>query len=166
MTDNDISEFKIHPQIRMLVAQLCEAFNIPMQESKLLIWQQKLGIPNTELLKQAYEQITDGKGVTLKMPTIAEFMQIYKEKESNFFKKQSLNLEQQYGNGKGKKKDTELAKHYIPILLNLMNEGKRAVGNLCDKPHDGIQDGRTFRLTRDVHGKDWCYYHDYSKNID
>ena len=155
-------EQNIHPQVRMLVAQLCEAFNIPMQISKLNIWQQKLGIPNTELLKQAYEQITDGKGVTLKMPTIAEFMQIYKEKESNFFKKQALNLEHQYG----KKKDTELAKHYIPILLNLMNEGKRVVGNLCDKPHDGIQDGRTFRLTRDVHGQDWCYFHEYSKNID
>ena len=155
-------EQKIHPQVRMLVAQLCEAFNIPMQESKLEIWQQKLGIPNTELLKEAYEQITDGKGVTLKMPTIAEFMQIYKEKESNFFKKQALNLEHRYG----KQKDTQIAKVMVPKLLDAMNDGKRMVGNLCDKPHDGIQDGRTFRMTRDAHGKDWCYFHEYSKNID
>ena len=144
------------------MAQLCEAFNIPMQTSKLIIWQQKLGIPNTELLKEAYEQITDGKGVTLKMPTIAEFMQIYKEKESNFFKKQALNLEHQYG----KQKDTHIASVMVPKLLNMMAEGKRMTGNLCDKPHDGIQDGRTFRLTRDVHGKDWCYFHDYAKNLD
>jgi len=146
----------------MLVAQLCEAFNIPMQTSKLIIWQQKLGIPNTELLKEAYEQITDGKGVTLKMPTIAEFMHIYKEKESNFFKRQSANLEHQYG----KQNYTKIAKDMVPKLLNMMAEGKRMTGNLCDKPHDGIQDGRTFRLTRDVHGKDWCYFHDYAKNLD
>ena len=110
MTDNDTKEYKIHPQVRMLMAQLCEAFNIPMQESKLMIWQQKLGIPNTQLLKEAYEQITDGKGVTLKMPTIAEFMQIYKEKESNFFRRQSANLEHQYG----KQNYTRVSKELVP----------------------------------------------------
>ena len=146
----------------MLVAQLCEAFNIPMQTSKLIIWQQKLGIPNTDLLREAYEQITDGKGVTLKFPTIAEFMHIYKEKESNFFKRQSANLEHQYG----KQNYTKIAKDMVPKLLNMIAEGKRMPGNLCDQPHDGIQDGRTFRLTRDVHGKDWCYFHEYSKNLD
>lgn len=146
----------------MLVAQLCEAFNTPMTDSKLVVWQEKLQIPNTQLLKEAYEQITDGRGVTLRMPSIAEFMQIYKEKESNFFKRQASDLEGQYG----KKKDTQIAKVMVPKLLKLMHEGKRVVGNLCDKPHDGIQDDRTFRLTRDVHGKDHCYFHEYSKNID
>ena len=146
----------------MLVAQLCEAFNIPMQTSKLIIWQQKLGIPNTELLKEAYEQITDGRGVTLKMPTIAEFMQIYKEKESNFFRKQSANLEHQYG----KKKDTHIASIMVPKLLNAISGGRKVGGNLCDKPHNGIQDGQTFRLTRDAHGRDHCYFHEYSRNLD
>ena len=152
---------RIHPQVRMLVAQLCEAFNIPMQESKLVIWQQKLGIPNTELLREAYEQITDGKGVTLKMPTIAEFMQIYKEKEHNFFKKQALNLEDRYG----KQRDSRISKEMVPKLINAIHEGKKFTGGLCDRPHEGIQDGRTFRLTRDARGRDHCYFHEYSKNI-
>ena len=162
MTDNDISEFKIHPQIRMLVAQLCEAFNIPMQESKLMIWQQKLGIPNTELLKEAYEQITDGKGVTLKMPTIAEFMQIYKEKESNFFKRQSANLEHQYG----KQNYTRVSKEMVPKLVSAIMQGEQKTNHLIKAPHEGVQDGRRFRLTRDAHGRDFCYFYDYAKNLD
>jgi len=146
----------------MLVAQLCEAFNTPMTDSKLIVWQEKLQIPNTQLLKEAYEQITDGKGVTLKMPSIAEFMQIYKEKENNYFKKQATNLEHQYG----KKKDNQIAKLMVPRLLKAIKEGRRIPGNLCDKPHEGTLDGRTFRLTRDAHGRDYCYFHEYSKNID
>ena len=162
MTDNDTKEYKIHPQVRMLVAQLCEAFNIPMQESKLMIWQQKLGIPNTQLLKEAYEQITDGKGVTLKMPTIAEFMHIYKEKESNFFKRQSANLEHQYG----KQNYTKVAKVMVPKLVNAIMQGTKTDGHLIKAPHDGVQDGQRFRLTRDARGRDYCYFHDYAKNID
>ena len=162
MTDNETREFRIHPQVRMLVAQLCEAFNIPMQESKLEIWQQKLGIPNTQLLKEAYEQITDGKGVTLKMPTIAEFMHIYKEKESNFFKRQSANLEHQYG----KKKDTQIAKVMVPKLVNAITDGTKVGGHLSKSPHEGVQDGQRFRLTRDAHGRDYCYFYDYAKNLD
>ena len=146
----------------MLVAQLCEAFNIPMQESKLEIWQQKLGIPNTELLKEAYEQITDGKGVTLKMPTIAEFMQIYKEKESNYFKKQALNLEHQYG----KQNYTRVSKEMVPKLVNAIMQGEQKTNHLIKAPHEGVQDGRRFRLTRDAHGRDFCYFYDYAKNLD
>ena len=162
MTDNDTKEYKIHPQVRMLMAQLCEAFNIPMQESKLMIWQQKLGIPNTQLLKEAYEQITDGKGVTLKMPTIAEFMQIYKEKESNFFKRQSANLEHQYG----KQNYTRVSKEMVPKLVSAIMQGEQKTNHLIKAPHEGVQDGRRFRLTRDAHGRDYCYFHDYAKNID
>ena len=162
MTDNDTKEYKIHPQVRMLVAQLCEAFNIPMQESKLMIWQQKLGIPNTQLLKEAYEQITDGKGVTLKMPTIAEFMQIYKEKESNFFKRQSANLEHQYG----KQNYTRVSKEMVPKLVSAIMQGEQKTNHLIKAPHEGVQDGRRFRLTRDAHGRDFCYFYDYAKNLD
>ena len=162
MTDNDTKEYKIHPQVRMLMAQLCEAFNIPMQESKLMIWQQKLGIPNTQLLKEAYEQITDGKGVTLKMPTIAEFMQIYKEKESNFFKRQSANLEHQYG----KQNYTRVSKEMVPKLVNAIMQGEQKTNHLIKAPHEGVQDGRRFRLTRDAHGRDFCYFYDYAKNLD
>ena len=146
----------------MLVAQLCEAFNIPMQTSKLIIWQQKLGIPNTELLRQAYEQITDGKGVTLKMPTIAEFMQIYKEKESNFFRRQSANLEHQYG----KQNYTRVSKEMVPKLVNAIMQGEQKTNHLIKAPHEGVQDGRRFRLTRDAHGRDFCYFYDYAKNLD
>ena len=89
-------------------------------------------------------------------------MQIYKEKENNFFRKQALNLEHNYG----KQKDTHIAKVMVPKLLDAINDRKKIVGNLCDRPHDGVQDGKTFRLTRDVHGKDYCYFHEYSKNID
>ena len=162
MTDNDTKEYKIHPQVRMLMAQLCEAFNIPMQESKLIIWQQKLGIPNTQLLKEAYEQITDGKGVTLKMPTIAEFMQIYKEKESNFFKRQSANLEHQYG----KQNYTRVSKEMVPKLVSAIMQGEQKTNHLIKAPHEGVQDGRRFRLTRDAHGRDFCYFYDYAKNLD
>ena len=162
MTDNDTKEYKIHPQVRMLMAQLCEAFNIPMQESKLIIWQQKLGIPNTQLLKEAYEQITDGKGVTLKMPTIAEFMQIYKEKESNFFKRQSANLEHQYG----KQNYTRVSKEMVPKLVNAIMQGEQKTNHLIKAPHEGVQDGHRFRLTRDAHGRDFCYFYDYAKNLD
>ena len=162
MTDNDTKEYKIHPQVRMLMAQLCEAFNIPMQESKLIIWQQKLGIPNTQLLKEAYEQITDGKGVTLKKPTIAEFMQIYKEKESNFFKRQSANLEHQYG----KQNYTRVSKEMVPKLVSAIMQGEQKTNHLIKVPHEGVQDGRRFRLTRDAHGRDFCYFYDYAKNLD
>ena len=158
-------EHNIHPQVRMLVAQLCEAFNIPMQTSKLLIWQQKLGIPNTELLKEAYEQITDGKGVTLKMPTIAEFMHIYKEKEANFFRRQSANLESQYGK-QSKQNYTKISKEMVPKLVNAIMHGKKTEGHLIKAPVEGEQDGRRFRLTRDAHGQDFCYFYDYAKNID
>ena len=95
------------------------------------------------------------------MPSIAEFMQIYKEKEHNFFKKQSATLEHQYG----KHKDTQIAKEMVPKLLDAIHEGKKFTGGLCDRPHEGIQDGRTFRLTRDARGRDHCYFHEYSKNI-
>ena len=149
----------------MLVAQLCEAFNIPMQTSKLIIWQQKLGIPNTDILKEAYEQITDGKGVTLKMPTIAEFMHIYKEKEANFFRRQSANLEHQYGK-QSKQNYTKLAKEMVPKLVNAIMHSKRTEGHLIKAPVEGVQDGNKFRLTRDAHGRDFCYYYDYAKNID
>ena len=149
----------------MLVAQLCEAFNIPMQESKLVIWQQKLGIPNTDLLREAYEQITDGKGVTLKMPTIAEFMQIYKEKEVNFFKRQSANLEHQYGR-QSKQNYTKVSKEMVPKLMNAIMQGESKTYHLVKAPHEGVQDGIRFRLTRDAHGRDYCYFYDHARNID
>ena len=155
-------EDNIHPQVRMLVAQLCEAFNIPLTDVKLKVWQDKLKIPNTDILRETYEQITDGRGVSLKMPSIAEFMQIYKEKERNFFNKKDAMLEAEYG----KKKDSQLSKEMVPKLVNAILSGTKVKTSLCKMPHEGEQDGIKFRLTRDARGRDHCYFHNYSKNID
>ena len=65
-------ETNIHPQVRRLVVQLCEAYNIPLTEVKLKVLQDKLKIPNSKVLKEAYDIITDGRGSSLKMHSIAE----------------------------------------------------------------------------------------------
>ena len=54
--------------------------------------------------------------------------------------------------------------HLVSIRDYIVIKGIKEGG--IEVKHDGIQDGRTFRLTRDVHGKDHCYFHEYSKNID
>ena len=113
-------------------------------------------------MRETYEQITDGRGVSLKMPSIAEFMQIYKEKERNFFNKKDAMLEAEYG----KKKDSQLSKEMVPKLVGAILSGTKANTNLCKMPHEGEQDGIKFRLTRDARGRDHCYFHNYSKNID
>ena len=80
-------ETNIHPQVRRLVVQLCEAYNIPLTEVKLKVWQDKLKIPNSTVLKETYDIITDGRGSSLKMPSVAEFMQIYKERDRLYTRK-------------------------------------------------------------------------------
>ena len=74
-----MSTNNIHPQVRAIVALLCEGFNVPSSETKILAFSDKLKNPHIPALKETYEMFTDGRANSNKMPTIAEFMQVYKE---------------------------------------------------------------------------------------
>ena len=148
-------ETNIHPQVRKLVVQLCEAYNIPLTEVKLKVWQDKLKIPNSTVLKEAYDIITDGRGSSLKMPSIAEFMAIYKERERIYTKKR-IETSQQLAH---KDIDYSKSKKMFEDLRNFISEGKTINKGVCGMPVDGVQDGRKFTLTRGDDGKDYVQFH-------
>ena len=148
-------ETNIHPQVRRLVVQLCEAFNTPLTEVKLKVWQDKLKIPNSTILKEAYDIITDGKGASLKMPSIAEFMQIYKERERLYTKKR-IETSQQLAH---KDRDYSKSKKMFSNLRDMIKKGEPVNRGVCGMPVDGVQDGRKFTLTRDSDGKDYVQFH-------
>ena len=74
-----MSTDNIHPQVRAIVALLCEGYNVPSSETKIKAFADKLKHPHVPALKETYEMFTDGRTNSIKMPTIAEFMQVYKE---------------------------------------------------------------------------------------
>ena len=148
-------EENIHPQVRRLVVQLCEAFNIPLTEVKLKVWQEKLRIPNSQVLKETYDIITDGRGASLKMPSIAEFMQIYKERERLFNKKKN---DENRSIEDGNRDYAHSKKMFSEIKSNIL-AGRKVITGICDMPVHGTQDGKKFTLTRDSDGKDYIQFH-------
>ena len=111
-------------------------------------------IPNPILIKETYELITDGKGDSLKMPSVAEFLKIYKEKERLLTKKISDEKQIEYKNNINYAKSAQM----FTRLKNTIKNKPSVTTNLCSFPVDGIQDGRKFTLTRDEMGRDWVKF--------
>jgi len=123
-----------------------------------------LKIPNLDLLTETYEFITDGKGQSNKMPTIAEFMSIYKERERIFVTKQDLLITAEHGT-KTTDKDYNLQR--VREIIETLKSGctNREPTQFCDLPHEFTSQDLKGRLTRDAHGRDICYWYDHPNNI-
>ena len=81
---SNLTNTNIHPEVRAFVAMLCEGFNIPSSDTKLLAFAEKIKHPHIPALKETYNIFTDGRGSTNKMPTIAEVMEVYKNVERRY----------------------------------------------------------------------------------
>ena len=143
-----------------MLTRLCEAFNIPITTVKLRVWQEKLKIPDPELLRETYEFITDGKSNTLnKMPTIAEFMSIYKSKQSR--------KEQERKEDENKIHpiiDHNQAKEMFANINKAMRTRQVIRRGLCALPVTDWENGQKFTITRDENDKDYVLWHDHPKN--
>ena len=95
------------------------------------------------------------------MPTIAEFMTIYKERERVFINKQNLQISEEFP----RTTDKEYNRKKIKEIVNTLMKGERPISRgLCDMPHEFSENGLKGRLTRDAYGKDYCYYYDHPIN--
>ena len=152
-------EIQIHPQTRNMLTRLCEAFNIPITTVKLQVWQEKLKIPDPDTLRETYEFITDGKSNTLnKMPTVAEFMSIYKEKLSR--KEKEINQE----NRIEPRIDYDKAREMFGHLSESIKTNQVINRGLCTVPVTDWENGQQFTITRDDNGKDNVFWHNHPKN--
>mgnify|MGYP001300415004 CR=1 FL=1 len=120
----------------------------------MIVWQEKLKIPNPVLIKETYELITDGKGDSLKMPSIAEFLKVYKERERLLVQKLAEKKEIAYS----QKRDFTKSKEMFSTLVNAIDEKQEFSTNLCGNSVKGIENGREFTLTRDNLGRDYVTY--------
>jgi len=153
-------EMEIHPQTRNMLTRLCEAFNIPITTVKLQVWQEKLKIPDPDILKETYEFITDGKSNTLnKMPTVAEFMSIYKAKQS---RKEKEKKEDE--NNIQPIIDHNQAKEMFAEITEAMRTRQVISRGLCALPKTDWEHGQKFTITRDERGQDWIHYHNHPRN--
>ena len=95
------------------------------------------------------------------MPTIAEFMTIYKERERVFINKQNLQISEEFP----RTTDKEYNRKKIKEIVNTLMKGERPISRgLCDMPHEVSENGLKGRLTRDAYGRDYCYYYDHPIN--
>ena len=76
----------------------------------MIVWQEKLQSPNNDVLIETYNYLTDGKGQSNKMPTIAEFMSVYKEREQAFIRDQEIKISNEFPS---RKSDKEFNKQRI-----------------------------------------------------
>ena len=151
---------EIHPQVRAIVALLCEGYNVPSSETKIKAFADKLKHPHVPALKETYEMFTDGRANSIKMPTIAEFMQVYKEVKIRHENRRNQKLIEHNNN------TIDYSKNKIMFnkLINLMDKGGRKYTNLCDRDVTGWEDGLKFTISRDEDGKDYVYYHNHPIN--
>ena len=153
-------EQEIHPQTRNMLTRLCEAFNIPITTVKLRVWQEKLKIPDPDLLRETYEFITDGKSNTLnKMPTVAEFMSIYKAKQSRKEKEKNED-----GNKTQPIIDHNQAKEMFAKINEAMKTRQVIRRGLCALPVTDWEGGQQFTITRDDDDKDYVLWHNHPRN--
>ena len=131
----------------------------------MIVWQEKLQSPNNDVLIETYNILTDGKGQSHKMPTIAEFMSVYKERERAFIRNQELSIANEFPHTIS---DKEYSKVRVKELIDLLKgkSHRRPVTHLCDQPHEFDSPHLKGRLTRDAHGRDHCYYYNHPRNID
>ena len=143
-----------------MLTRLCEAFNIPITTVKLQVWQEKLKIPDPELLRETYEFITDGKSNTLnKMPTVAEFMSIYKSKQSR-----KENERKDNENNIHPIIDHNQAKEMFAEINEAMRTRQVIRKGLCALPKTDRENGQKFTITRDDDDKDYVLWHDHPRN--
>ena len=101
------------------------------------------------------------------MPTIAEFISMYKERERVYITKKNLLLSAEFGT---KTNDKDYNRMRIREIIDVLKgeagsrEGIRS--HLCDQPHEFDTPVLKGRLTRDAHGRDHCYYYDHPHNIE
>ncbi len=153
-------EMEIHPQTRNMLTRLCEAFNIPITTVKLRVWQEKLKIPDPELLRETYEFITDGKSNTLnKMPTVAEFMSIYKSKQS---RKEQERKENE--NNTQPIIDHNKAREMFANITEAMKTTQVIKRGLCALPVTDWENGQQFTITRNENGMDYVLWHNHPRN--
>ncbi len=129
--------------------------------SKMKVWQDKLQSPNNDVLIETYNILTDGKGHSNKMPTIAEFMSVYRERERAFIRNQDLSISNEFPHTVS---DKEYSKSRVKEILDMLKGGKKVYTHLNDQPHEFDTPQLKGRLTRDAHGRDHCYYYDHPRN--
>ena len=83
----------------------------------MIVWQEKLQSPNNDVLIETYNILTDGKGQSNKMPTIAEFMSVYKEREQAFIRNQDLSIANEFPHTVS---DKEYSKVRVRELIDLL----------------------------------------------
>ena len=158
---SNLTDTYIHPEVRAFVAMLCEGFNIPSSDTKLLAFADKLGNPHLPALKGTYNIFTDGRASTKKMPTIAEVMEVYK----NEVKRMTMYSEQKLINDYPKEVNYNKSKQMFHELTETIKSGIKPIKSIIDRESTGWQDGFKFTITRDKEGKDFIYYHDHPNNI-
>ena len=88
------------------------------------------------------------------MPTIAEFMSIYKEREKVFINRQDNQISEEFP----RTTDKEYNKEQVKKIVDKLMKGGTTHTNLCALPHEFTENGQKGRITRDAHGRDYCYY--------
>ena len=86
------------------------------------------------------------------MPTIAEFMSIYKEREKQFIRRQNLQISEEFPS------TIKPDPTHIRNLIKILASGTTVDTNLCSFPHDFREKGQKGRITRDEQGRDWVQY--------
>ena len=129
--------------------------------TKMIVWQEKLQSPNNDVLIETYNILTDGKGQSHKMPTIAEFMSVYKEREKAFIRNQDLSIANEFPHTVS---DKEYSKVKVKEIINMLKGGRKVYTHFNDQPHEFDTPQLKGRLTRDAHGRDHCYYYDHPRN--
>ena len=156
-----MSTSNVHPQVRAIVALLCEGFNVPSSETKIKAFADKLKHPHIEALKEAYDIFTDGRASSDKVPTIAEFMRVYKEiknrheNRSNRIVIEDRNVRVNFNRNK----------QMFNKLITMVQKGGRRDTNLCNMDHTGCTEhGIQYTITTDDLGREWVYFHNHPIN--
>ena len=158
-----MSTSNVHPQVRAIVALLCEGFNVPSSETKIRAFADKLKHPHVEALKEAYDIFTDGRASSDKMPTIAEFMRVYKdiknrhENRSNRIYIEDRNVRVNHDRNK---------QMYNKLITMVQKGGKRDTSlNLCQMDHTGCTEhGIQYTITTDKLGREYVHFHNHPIN--
>ncbi len=159
---SNLTNTNIHPEVRAFVAMLCEGFNIPSSDTKLLAFAEKIKHPHIPALKETYNIFTDGRGATNKMPTIAEVMEIYKNVEKRYTREEVQKITQENIT----EIDYEKSKVMFSQLKETVIKGGKPIKNIIDRPVTAWQKGYQFTINRDDNGQDWVHYHNHPRNED
>ena len=151
----------IHPQVRAIVALLCEGFNVPSSETKIRAFADKLKHPHVEALKEAYDIFTDGRGSSDKMPTIAEFMRVYKDIK-NRHENRSNRI---YIEDRNVRVNHDRNKQMYNKLIAMVQKGGKRDTNLCQMDHTGCTEhGIQYTITTDKLGREYVHFHNHPIN--